>query len=303
MISIERKLILVGRMRDSVQGAWAGATYPYGGAGEIGRDAGWVVGNTLDQASYVIQTPARANTSQGPIKAISIANDSPIESAVVHIGQIGAGISSFKIGVGAPFIGDVADDAQVWVTPARTMPILYRTGPAAGDIPTPAEYRAQVIPWECDTADTDASGIVTPKMPLRIDVHRGAFVRPASKRAVYHADMQAEVQAGPTSPRLIVITDGRRRVRVWACQDTGGACSLTVRGIEGFKTTNTMEAPNDSRMDQPTFDELLAATALTANPAAATVFDYTGNPYFAIVAIITGTANDLVHVGVSAWDE
>lgn len=298
-------------------GAWAGlpAESLNYGAEAVGG-AVLANGNTVDQTAVNVEIPTRTR-SDGNVHAIAIAPDSPIAECNLHID--GKGIH--RIGIGAPFIGRIDDFTRVRFSPAQGIPALFRIDPST--IPTTAQHRAWVRVWEC-TAIEDLNlaqfgggvTVAVPNLPLKLTIARGeaaGLVAAVQKRSGYHAEMLFRGD-GTNWPSLIVVTDGRRRVRVRASRqsvaDGGAACSLRVYGINHFKTSDGMTpALASGLIDSPSFDELMPETALVDDPETDLIFDYEGNPYFAFVATITdgaaGFATNLSRgsISVSAWDD
>jgi hypothetical protein len=312
MPSVEKKLIYFGRRarNTGAEGAWAGIPHSSLLLAAEFRDSGGLdtALNTFDQSSYLLQGPGQHQVG-GPVTAIAIAPDSPIESVDIHIGDPG-GFNSHRIGVGSPFVGEIHPTARVIVTPTRPLPMLYRD--YAGVLSTTA-YRRSIVTWEMDQQDIDgiaATPIVGPLLPCRLNVYRGQVSILPERRAPYHASMVWDVDTGgtPVTPEMFVITDGRRRVRVCATLDTNGPASVTIWGVEGRKKIHTtIEGaghPNPSgRIDRPVFDELLAATVISSAPDML-VFDYTGNPYQLFCVKVTSAVNASGGtLDLHAWDE
>jgi hypothetical protein len=311
MISVERKIVSFGvRALDTGvfadgPGAFGGIPSPSfldAGCANVPNDGTLGAQNTLHETAIQILAPGRRHTD-GPITAIAIAGDSPIATVNLIIDGIVHRISPER-----PFVGTVADHQAVSVVPARSTPALFRFPSAA---PTYAAYQRWVVPWDMSTIEKIAAGTFgpegdtpTPKPIVKLDLYRGGAVFPPTHRASYHAELDFEIvdegafAVGTTSnPALIAIVDGRRRIRVTASKlpvaGGGVACHLEINGIESRKSTNEADGAGltTPRVDVPTFDELLAKTAITDQPGCL-VFDYEGNPYYAILIRVLSDTQD-----------
>lgn len=273
---------------------WTGAPAPF--------PAGSTV--ALERAAEKLNVPRRF-AGEGPVNAISIAADSPIEACDVYIG--GATGACHRIGIGCPLVGAIDENTQILVAPIRDLPAPLRREFITGAISGDRQIRETSF-WEMplQISPTDQP-IMT--MPLRLNLYRGSGLPILVHRAQYSANMifqVLDIGAGvPSVPALNVIVDGRRRVRVVAgIWDGAGAASLTVHGIEGRSGHISGTNPTGI-IDWPVFDELMAATALTAIPTPL-IFDYTdGNPYFAFTAAIAAgaTVGTRGYISIHAWDD
>lgn len=329
---VQKVIVRFGRRLQATDpnGAWAGMPSDLysRGAQSIGLAS---VHNERDETAQVVNTPH--SVTRGSIRAIAIAPDSPIEAVDIKIeGQNLA----HRVAVGAPFIGDIPENSYIYVTPVRSLPLLYRM---PGSVPTFVQYRDWVMPWEMTAVEKIPAGTfglaidaAAPQPLAKLNLYRGdlAHLAAIAKRAPYTAEMDwklAVYTAGAPDllyqPTLFMIVDGRRRFRVVANRQSianGGApASLKVWGVESYKTTSGMNPAISSRLvDAPTFDELLAATAIPDDENTPLVFDYTpqsGNPYFAVCARIIAndfvldankgptSTNALGHLRIEAWDE
>ncbi len=258
----------------------------------------------------MITVPRRANTAQGPVTAIAIAADSPIESVDLHIS--GSTSHVYRVAPGAPFVGDLDDGDKILVVPNRPTPALLTSNFATAAV-TEAQMLEESNWWDAPPASTD--GVVIVPVPARLVLFRGptgpAAAAALSRRARYTASAIWQVRdrggAVPTEPTFTVLVDGRRRFRVEAGAWNGIAAgaSLEIRGVIGH--TSMIAAGLSTQLDLPGFDELLAATVLDATAFAEslpTIYDYMGNPYYAVECMITsGTIGDAGYVTVHAWDE
>lgn len=323
-ITREKVLIHFGRRQRNTgaEGAWAGCPEP----ARLDRGAVVVdVGgpdtplNTIDDSNYELRAPPRF-ASQGPISCIAIAADSPVEAVEIHVANAG-GPSSHRVAVGAPYFGQIDQNSRILVSPVKPVPLLYRS-PAG--ILNVTEYRRQVRVWDCD--DDDIAGfaavpVVAPLVPVRLDVYRGGYPPIANRRAPYHASMVWEVAndggGAPTTPILMVHTDGRRRVRVRATTETpalvGAQPTLQVWGINARKNIHAVvvvatEITNSGRADEMAWDELLAPTQILlrgAAPSSEIIFDWTGNPYQVFACRIEAGPNNEPRgtLDLTAWDD
>lgn len=280
--------------------------------------------NSEHTTAVTVEAPSRRH-GEGQVHAIAIAPDSPIEACNIHV----ANGQTYRVGVGAPFIGLIDDMRNIRVSPARGIPALYRW-PAA--VPTYAQFQTYARAWDMpdiesdDLENYDHAGvpgrtIALPKPPVKLLLLRGgaaALVASQARRSVYNAEMlfRTDAFSDTNGCHFVVITDGRRRVRVQAMQQalgfgSDGTASVQVFGVGSVKTSDYSAALNgigDGRIDMATYDELLAPTALvSATPATSmnpTVFDYNGNPYFAFHVVVTSDiANARGNIVVDAWDE
>jgi hypothetical protein len=322
MFNVQKATLRIGRRlsNDAEPGAWAGLPTEFlnGGADVIGGASAAAM-NTPHQTQYGVSVPKQV-AGAGPVDAISIAPDSPIGDCNLHIGNG----QTFRIGVGAPFIGRIDDFKDVRISPARGIPGLYRTQAA---IPTTAQYRTYVRVWECPELEIDdlhnydglgaGRNVCIPKLPLKLHFYRGEAARAVGsqlRRSIYAAEVLWRSDGGAMPPTLFVITDGRRRVRVRASRQTlgegGQAAQVSIWGVDHMKSCDAITAsPNSGRFDLPTFDELLPATALPDDSDQDIVFDWNGNPYFAFLVQITNGAGASPpatargHMSVEAYDE
>jgi hypothetical protein len=309
--SIEKYTLRFGT-RGSVAsvGSWAGKPTEFlpGGAALISNAAA-PAQNTLNNTSA---DPIKlAGTKTSPITAIGLAPDSPIAELDLYFdGEA----TPHRIAIGAPFIGEIDQAVSLNAVPVRVLPAIIRVNPT--EVLTPAQYRAWNVPWEMTTTEQFNFGgtqVIAPHPIAKINVYRGHTALAAiTRRAATHAAAMWRTWldgAVIAEPSLIVITDGRRRVRVQASRldvaSGGVAATLKVYGIEGYKTADGMSpALSDGRIDLPSFDELLAPTALADDPEIPTILDYEGSPYFAIVATIeSAAAGARGMLQISCWDD
>ena len=239
---------------------------------------------------------------QGPVTAVAIAADCPFDTVDMVIDTISER-SVHRIAVGAPYLGTIPTDADVWFAIPDAVPLIVRVpGTDAGGSQSARADLTQLW-WDCYAPVVAGNGLSQLLYPIRLDVYRGGVPPVATARGVYaaHASFEiVDVGAGVASqPQLVVLTHGRRRVRVtagiWA--HLGAAANVRVDGVVGRKGTSDdgAQAPSTGdRIDVAAYDPLLADTPITAMTAAGegapTVFDYQGNPYFAHVVTITGGA-------------
>jgi len=264
---------------------------------------------TFPKTAQSLLAPRRQG-GEGPITAIAIAPDSPIEALDLYLD---GGRIPHRIAPGAPYIGAIDDQARMLFAPVRPLPSLA----SFYEITDSANYPTEICAWEIErTFDTQTKGLY----PARVNLIRGG-INPASqhKRAPYVANLVWEIEdrggAVATKPTLQVCTDGRRRVRVIATMwnRPGAAASLEVYGVEGVSAmTRNNSGLNAGTLDLPAFDSLLAATPLTIDlvrdKMIPTIFDWpgggVGNPYFRFDAVITGgvigTRGELT---IIAWDD
>lgn len=307
MIYVEKKTLRIGvipqKFGTPEGGSFAG--FPTdgiipGGAAAIPRDAngatfgipGATINNTLDDVANTIQTPNKVH-SLGPIVSIEIAPDSPITAAALRIGG-DKGDSVHVIGDGARYLGCVDNNAQVQACAVRDLPALARSNAFTGTLD---QQIAETVWWDIQ-AENGPAGL-TLQYPLRLNLYRGDQpVFGPSRRAPYYAHLMWKVQdrggAVASQPGLIVIVDGRKRVRVTAGRRAAsGAASIQINGIEGYKSTIDAGLGSDGRLDAPAYDEILAATVLGDARTAPTIFDYGSDalhPYFAIEINIAAAA-------------
>jgi hypothetical protein len=265
---------------------------------------------TFPKTAQSFQVPVR-HGGEGPVTAITIAPDSPIEALDLYLD---GGRVPHRIAPGAPFIGTIDDQLHMRVAPVRDLPSLS----SFYEITDSANYPDEICAWEI--ARNSVNGQTVALYPARINLIRGS-VNPSSqqRRAPYTANVVWEIKdrggAVPTIPTLQVCTDGRRRVRVIATMwnRPGAAASLEVYGVEGVSAmTRNNSGLNAGTLDLPAFDQLLAATPLVIDlvrdKMIPTIFDWpgggVGNPYFRFDAHITGgvigTRGELT---VHAWDD
>jgi hypothetical protein len=271
--------------------------------------------NRLSETGVILRIPKKAH-SLGPVRAISIAPDSPIECVDLYINGSG-GSSVHRIGPRSPWIGQLSEDDTIRVVPIREIPYLgWRQDNDTADVRLNSAF------WDCTITPDPAlvsageiSGIVdvpSVLIPVRLNLYRGDVpALPSGGRASYHASLLWA--AGPaaliTSARFFVITDGRRRVRVVCGQEDGGGASVSLYGVEASKSTPFAtpfddDIDPDRRLDVYNLTELVAATAIGASIAVPTILDYDGNPYFAVLVGITGAvADETGYVQVHCWDE
>lgn len=309
--SVEKYIVRFGRrlIPGGVgPGAWAGKPTEFLDAGSaIVTNAAKPVQNTLNDTADAIKI---AGTKHAPVTAIALAPDSPIAEVDLYIS---GSSQSHRVSIASPFVGCIDRDAHVLVCPVRVMPAIHKIHPT--ETITIAQYSAWGVPWEMVTTERfTALGLdaIAPHPIAKINVYRGAVsIGAVTRRAGYHASTMWRVWldgAVNSKPSLIVVTDGRRRVRVQASRldvaSGGAAATIRIYGVEGFKSADGMSPTvSDGRIDLPSFDELLPATALADDPDVPTIFDYMGNPYFAFVATIEGDAGAKGMLQISAWDD
>lgn len=318
-------------------GGWCGipGRIPDEGFVELADAAHHFAANRLGQSGVVFKIPPK-HASDGPVRAIAIAPDSPIEACDIYInGQSGKDV--FRISPGVPWIGHLTDSDMVRVVPIREIPYLgLRAGIADPANPMAYdEFIKTTCVWDCTVAPDDSlpfdPQIVAPNvmLPLRLHFYRGDVLPPVAKgRAPYGGTLVVNfggenfddtVVNFQASTRMIVIVDGRRRVRVQAAQTDDGTATMAVYGVEGFPSDLYVFTPggfSDSQINIPAYKQLLAATpipgALGVLEPDFVAFDYmpaSGNPYFAFAIDIEVAAPTLGMIGtgavvvVRAWDE
>jgi hypothetical protein len=284
-------------------GAWSGllSEFHEGGAAQINLSEDL---NSTDETAIDVEVPRR-QASAGPITAIAIAPDSPIAECNLHV----HGMLPFRIGIGAPFIGTLDEVRTIRISPARSIPALCTVDPTVGPMLATA-HRIGVRVWECPQVETYLPGLQAgiPLLPLKLHLYRGSsarLVESQQRRSGYHSELLFNKAAGVT-PTLCTIVDGRTRIRVRAMRQTnaegGQPASLTIYGIDSAKSGPWHSIVNDGRVDMPTFQELLAVTAIPDDTHTGLTFDYEGPPYFAISAVVSGTDGAQGSVSISAWD-
>lgn len=312
-------------------GAWAGmpAEFQARGAAVIGNAA--LTENSRDETAEAVAIPS--THARGAIRAIAIAADSPIEAVDI---QIEGRNEIHRIGVGAPFIGDIPENRYVFITPIRSTPALFRL---PGSVPSFVQYGDWVVPWEMATVEKVPAGtfgfavdVAMPHPLAKLNLYRGdvSQLGAMKRRAPYVAEMDwklAVYTAGVPdilyNPTLYMIVDGRRRFRVVASRETiangGATANLAVWGVESYKTINGMNPGVISRLvDAPNFDPLLVSTAIPNDENTPLIFDYlpvSGNPYWAVCARIIAddftndgnkgptSTNAVGYLRIEAWDE
>lgn len=300
-------------------GVFAGVPKPDGrsGADIIGGDA-FATLNDLDGTSTGVNVPQKFG-SEGPVRAIAIAADSPIESVDITIAGEGGSGNRVRIAPGSPWIGELGEHDRIHVVPVRSIPLLGARYDnvlnGAGASMQLAQWKAETVAWDCTIdqvtpANLAPKVLASPLIPVRLEVFRGDTSGLGSKRvrAPYAADVLWKIidrgDGAPSSPCLIVITDGRRRVRCIAGQKNGGAASMAVDGIDSYKALESTGALTQvGTLDLPSFDPLMPATALDASDRVPKIFDWSGgNPYFAHRVVITGAIGDSGYLRVQTWD-
>ena len=258
--------------------------------------------NTIDDVRQQLIAPARAH-SQGNVTAIAIAPDSPIAACDLRIAGDN-GQSIHRIGPGSPYVGRIDVDRHVDVTVVRDLPMLSRSVLFTGN-PDPDQIN-ETVWWDCN-ASIDPNLGLNIQVPLRLIVYRGDPPPMQITRAPLYAHVGWKVQdrggAVATQPGLIIIVDGRRKVRVTAGRRTAsGNASIQINGIEGFKSTVNNQAQGGI-LDLASQDELLATT-LIPDVFANLVFDYDGVPYYAFeINILAGVIGAQGFITVKAYDE
>jgi hypothetical protein len=305
MGTVEKKIIRFGQRGaggSANEGSWSGLPTEMldVGASHI-SDVAYI--GTINRRETTTLSLMSGGGGGEPVSAISIAPDSPIAEVDLYIN---GGASAHRVGVGCPFIGTLPPGTRIDVAPVQPIPALFHVRPGA--TMNSREYGLYVVPWEMAAIERQGgSDNIHPLVPVKLNIHRGALSHAILKRAGYHASMSGRIwlDAGTglnSFPTLIVVTDGRRRVRVRASRSVAAA-SLTVYGVNGYKTgEQSAFGFADGRVDHPQFDELLATTAIDLVPTG-TIFDYTGNPYFAFICTMSGTATARFTLDVSCWDD
>lgn len=271
--------------------------------------------NLMPETGVLLRIPKKGH-SDGPVRAIAIASDSPVEAADLYFNGDG-GVNVFRISPGCPWVGQLSDNDQVRVVPIREIPYLGLRDSIAvpGDVMTFAEFALQTLVWDCtvvpdSTLPIDGGAHASVLIPIRLEIYRGDLQPHHVRRAPYNGSLLWLHEGGCTDPRFIVITDGRRRVSVVAGGDSA-AGTVQIFGLDATKGEQ-LTIPNGLLLaawsDVPLYTELLAPTAIPAAAAdqmsAPLTFQYAGNPYFAFVVQIDGAvAGDAGYIHVHTWDE
>jgi hypothetical protein len=339
MARLEKRLLRFGFRAGAVPypeallGAFAGLSggiYPRGFALVPPDAASWAGGQpadaderneaSLERCGVELVGPSSSANPDGPITAIAIAPDSPIEQLDLYVGGAKGEGSIHRIAPGAPFLGTISDNVMVRAVPTREFPVLKAIQLAMNDVTSSALARKECAYWELNDCDDD-DGNHLQGIPARIEIYRGgAYPAAHQRRGRYDAQMIFEVSdrgvldSGvantiPSEPSLVMLVDGRRKFKVEAGLITG-AGSLEVYAIGGMKTSIFAAPFGWSKFDYPVYTELLGATPITVidysteAASAPTVFDYNGVPYYAIQArIVGGTIGSRGFINAHAWDE
>lgn len=282
-------------------GAWAGIDSETVRSGAVQQNAA-VTLNTIDNTAVNRGVPLRSSTD-GPVQAIAIAGDSAIAECNLHIQN-----QMFRVGVGCPFVGQIDDLKDLRISAARSIPILNRRHGVA--LESFANFNSFYRVWESPEPQEILDGVMDaagPTLPLRLQFYRGD-ARPLSnvKRSGYHGEFLMNGQVAGTPSSFFFCTDGRRRVRVSLTRN-GTAATFGIWGVQSFKNANLVEAgaaSADPRVDIASFDELVPAGTAIDQASVCTVFDWTGNPYFAFLVEVPNTNAGLrASISFSAWDD
>lgn len=179
---------------------------------------GWFTpDNQQPRPDLACQNVVFSRSVQGfPLTGISLAPDSPISDCDIWLADVTSDIKRFRISNGNPFVGDVSDQSNLFVS----LPYCP---------PAPA-VTATVNMWDGSAVQDATSGKVF-SSPLRLEFWYGDQPPPMRQtaRPIYSARVRINYVA-PGNGSLYVLTQGRSRVQ--ATVVTGDVLStLAIQGI------------------------------------------------------------------------
>jgi hypothetical protein len=205
----------------------------------------------------------------GPVRAIAIAPDSPIHSAVVVIGGSNSA-ERHVISPSTPWIGDIGGAADfALIAPLAMVPgQLFASG-------------AAITGWDCRLT-TGGDGIAF-GWPLRVHVYRSK--EPYSPYVIgQRAPMSGVIGfdlTGATPQNHFFCVDGRQRWDVMVTNNGPGTITVSVTGYDGSLTHDA----NNPVIDALNTVLLDGGTVLASGGNY--VRSYQGNPFFGVRVVIS----------------
>ncbi len=294
-----------------VKGTWNGGAGPQQAVGSAGAPAAGMASwlrlprnlgaTTAVPAAFEFDAPQvgafkqllQQRGTDGPVRCISIAPDSAIESFDLIFGT--GARERFTVSVGNPLVG-IFDTDYMIVVPRMPFPNLALANGAI-DLRTQAFWDANVV--------EDQNGIARVNWKGRLLLHRGDVIPPSVYRRAplyaavpFSTDPANGASTANDPAKLYVCTDGRRYVDFTAVIGTLTSGSPLLSIDIGDAKPTTLGLGDD---EASTFSSnLLAVLPMTAGTPV--VKSYAGNPAQFARMKITGTqACDGVMI-IRAWD-